>query len=333
MKKYKIYVGWGIGLLLVSLLFIRIGPSVFQQILHATPLYLVLAFLVTVVIFLSTTYRWQLILNTLIGQETPSFFQLLYYVVMGATVGLLVPRDIGEMSTRIASMKFYHQITLSKITFSVLIDRFFDVLILVPFMLSAFPFLSGYPINLPILVGLNTVIFLLCLALLSYKQNYRSIGKFIEIYHNSIYPRWGRTAFLPYLRLPQPQSFEFLPEILSPKLVLGVFCWTTVKFLALVLRSFLISRALNLEIPFDTLFLSTPVAQASLILAFTPGGLGFNELGWYGALVLLGIETERIAPFLLGHRLFNYVFVLILASACQVLYIFKARGYFSKSPG
>ncbi len=321
MKRYRVYLGWGFSLFIVVGVIAYLGPSVFRQMLLADPWFLFLALLTTVVILITTTLRWQLILNHLIGPQTPVFLDLLHYVLIGATVGLLVPRDVGEMSTRIASMKLYHPITLRKITSSVLTDRAFDLIILVPFSLAALPFFMGYTISLQVLLALNGATLLLCLGFLTYKPGYTQV----QAIYFSLYPLLSQRSALHRLRLPEPQTVDFLPAILSPHLMVGAFGWTVVKFLTLALRAFLIARALGLDIRFDSILLATPLAQASLILAFTPGGLGFNELGWYGALAMLGTDTTIIPTFLVGHRLFNYGFVLMMALIVQVVYILKSR--------
>ncbi len=325
MKNYKVYLGWGLSLFIIAAVFVYIGPSVFRQMLQADPWLLFLALLTTAVILLTTTLRWQLILNQLIGSQTPVFLDLLHYVLIGATVGLLVPRDVGEMSTRVASMKLYHPITLRKITLSVLADRAFDLIILLPFSLAALPFFWGYTISPQALLAFNGAMLLLCLGLLSCDRGYNLVHAQVRAIYFFLYLLLSQRSALRRLRLPEPQTVDFLPAILSSHLMVGAFGWTVVKFLTLALRAFLIAWALDLDITFDSILLATPLAQASLILAFTPGGLGFNELGWYGALAILGTDTTIIPTFLVGHRLYNYGFVLIMALIVQVVYLLKSR--------
>ena len=325
MKNYKTYIGWGLSLLLIVGVLAYLGPSVFQQMLQADPQFLFLALLTTTVILITTTLRWQLILNHLVGPQTPPFLDLLNYVLVGATVGLLVPRDVGEMSTRIASMKLLHQVTLRKVTWSVLVDRFFDVLILIPFTLAALPFLGGLSASPPVLVAMHGIMLFLCLGLLGYKPGYGMMLNLVRRIYARLYPGWSQTSMTRVLSLPSPQTLKSVPAVLSPGLMVGAFGWTIMKFLALALRAYLIVRALDLDISFEAILLSTPIAQASLILAFTPGGLGFNELGWYGALTILEVNATAIPPFLVGHRLFNYGFVLVLALIVQVVYMLHNR--------
>lgn len=325
MNKYKVYIGWGLSLLIIGGMFIYLGPSVFQQMLQADPKLLFLALLTTAVVLITTTVRWQLILRHLAHHQPPPFFALLNYVLLGATIGLLVPRDVGEMSTRIASMKLFHQITLRKVTLSVLVDRFFDVLILIPFTVTAIPFLSGYPVSLQALLALNGTMLVICLGLLGYKPGYEFVLNLVYRFYDSFYLAWNQRLGRERLRLPKSQTIEFLPVVLSPGLMVEAFGWTTIKFFSLAFRASLIAWALELDITFEAMVLSTPLAQASLILAFTPGGLGFNELGWYGALSLLDADTKAVLLFLVGHRLFNYGFVLTLALIVQVIYVLNSR--------
>jgi len=330
MKKYRLYVGWGLSLLIIGGVFVYLGPSVFRQMLQADPKLLFWALLTTAVVLVTTTLRWQLILNHITDHQSPPFLDLLHYVLIGATIGLLVPRDVGEMSARIASMKLFHQITLRKITLSVLVDRFFDLFILIPFTLAALPFFSGYTISPQALVILNGTMLLLCLGLLSYNRGYRIAFGLVRRSYAFIYPVWNHRSGIDRPGLQKSQMIELLPAVLSPSLMVGAFGWTVIKFLSLALRAYLVAQALDVDISFDAMLLSTPLAQASLILAFTPGGLGFNELGWYGAMTILEVDVKAIPPFLVGHRLFNYGFVLILALIVQVVYLLNSQKNYAR---
>lgn len=330
MKRFRVYIGWGLSLLIIGSAFIYLGPTVFGQLVRADPGILFLALLTTAVVLLTSALRWQMILSYVTDRHSPPFLALLYYVLIGATVGLFVPRDIGEMSTRIAAMKLFHQIDLRKVTLSVLVDRFFDLIILIPFTLAALPFLGGYTISLLALAAWYGTILVLSLGLIGSRPTYEFTFNLVRRFYDRFYAFWNQKRGNGRLGLTQPRTFKLLHTVLSPGLVVGAFCLTTIKFFSLALRAYLVAWALDLDIGFETMLFSTPLAQASLILAFTPGGLGFNELGWYGALTILNTDAEAVPPFLVGHRLFNYGFVLVLALITQILYLLISRKNFAR---
>jgi uncharacterized protein (TIRG00374 family) len=319
MEKYRTHIGWVVGLALIVALFIYAGPSIFQKIVQVNLLYLFLGLLSTAVIMFTTTYRWRIILHHLVGPSVPSLPDLLHYVLTGAAVGVFVPRDMGEMSVRIASMKLDHEVALSKTAFSVFLDRFFDVLILIPFTVAALPFLSGRILNHKTLLGLDVILLLLFVGVLSYRHSYDVLLAMIHGIYVPIHSLLGQISLLRRIRLPQPQAIGLLSEVLSPRVMVGAFFCTLIKFLALALKASLLVSAMHLNISFFSIFLSMPLAHASYMLAFTPGGLGIGEVGWYGALILFGANSAEVAPFLLGQRMFNYLFLLILVVMGQVV--------------
>jgi uncharacterized membrane protein YbhN (UPF0104 family) len=67
------------------------------------------------------------------------------------------------------------------------------------------------------------------------------------------------------------------------------------------------------------------LAQASLIVAITPGALGTLELGWYVGLSAAGVPDERIAPFLIAHRVLQSAFVLLLYALSYLLHLTTGR--------
>lgn len=319
MKKYRNYIGWVAGLALISVLFIYAGPSIFQRIAQANLLYLFFGLCCTLVIISTTTYRWRFLLQHIIGPSSPSFVHLIHYVLLGATVGLFLPRDVSMMGTRIGCMKLYHEASLKKVVLSVFMDHFFDVLVLIPFVIGVLPFLSNRMAS-HVLLGINLAIHLLFLGLLGYRRSYVFFLVVIRRCYPPIYRFWERTPVLRRIRLPGLQAIELLTQVLSPRLVVSAYLYSLVKYLSLIARAFFVASAMNLEISFRAIFVSMPLAQASLIVAFTPGGLGIGEMGWYGALMLFGADAGNATSLLLGHRVFTYLFILILALVGQVVY-------------
>jgi uncharacterized membrane protein YbhN (UPF0104 family) len=77
-------------------------------------------------------------------------------------------------------------------------------------------------------------------------------------------------------------------------------------------RIWCLASSFSISIPFDTFLLGLPVVQLGLLLAFTPGSLGFLEAGWLAVLSFQGISQNEIFTFLLILRLANYLFFPML---------------------
>ncbi len=98
-----------------------------------------------------------------------------------------------------------------------------------------------------------------------------------------------------------------------------VYLLTIAQILMMVLRSHLAARAVGLQLPFLVLLLAAPVAQLGQLLAFTPGALGIRELSWIGVLQATGIPREDLLAFVVGHRAYVYLSILVLALISHVM--------------
>jgi uncharacterized membrane protein YbhN (UPF0104 family) len=88
----------------------------------------------------------------------------------------------------------------------------------------------------------------------------------------------------------------------------------------------LIARALGLkEIGFLEILVALPVAQTGLLIAVTPGGLGFLEGGFWGAFKAMNLAPEAISTFLVGQRVLNGLFILVLAASSFVSRLMKEK--------
>ena len=80
-----------------------------------------------------------------------------------------------------------------------------------------------------------------------------------------------------------------------------------------------LSEALGLGIDLWTFILVGAVVQLSLVVAFTPEGLGIMDLGWLGLLALGGTATDTVAAFIIDQRAFQYTFFPIMAGVSSIM--------------
>ena len=69
---------------------------------------------------------------------------------------------------------------------------------------------------------------------------------------------------------------------------------------------------MGLSIPLSVILVGFPVAQLSLLLAFTPGALGVLEGGWYVVFSIVGISQADSSAFLIGQRAYLFIFTSMI---------------------
>ena len=129
------------------------------------------------------------------------------------------------------------------------------------------------------------------------------------------------TDKLPWIRIkniPEDEIRQFNKNLVSQLYLIGL-----AKFVFTPTRFILFSAALNLSISPEVLILSTAVGQFSYLFAFTPGGLGIFETGWFAILVFAGIASEVATTFVIGQRVLTTFLVVFLAVLSQIVYMFR----------
>jgi uncharacterized membrane protein YbhN (UPF0104 family) len=96
--------------------------------------------------------------------------------------------------------------------------------------------------------------------------------------------------------------------------------YTVCKLLLMSGRLFLLSHAFSVPISWEFFLLGVPVVQLALLFSFTPGSLGFLEIGWIAVLSLQGVSTDKILTLLLGLRVFNYLFFPLMTLVVWMVY-------------
>ncbi len=283
-----------IAIIILYLLFSYLGIESLYKILDMPLVYFALVCLSSYLIALIVCYRWKLIIHSLYGVNV-RLIDLLDYYLLGRIFSYVVPKDIGEFGTRTV-MLCRKNLTLKQTLFSIIVDRFFDLLEIGLFLVPAILFLSG-------LINLTSAIILLFASLLfslisiaCFGSRLVSVGFRLAYRIKSFFSK--TSAEYKALIIPNDK--------LSVMYLLSVF-----RFFILISRYYVLFLAYQISFPYISMMLATPLAQASYLVAFTPAGLGVFEAGWMGVLLLFGLAKADIALFLVAQRALFLVAVII----------------------
>ncbi len=69
------------------------------------------------------------------------------------------------------------------------------------------------------------------------------------------------------------------------------------------LAAYAVAQAFNLPISVFEMLAVAPIIQLTVLVSFTPGGLGINEAGWIGVLTATGMAADEAAGFAVAYRI------------------------------
>jgi len=307
----------GVGLALFGLLIHLGGVESLRQLVHLRPIPLIAALLVTLGINVAIAWRWGTLANALGGDQVAAWPDYFHYFIVGRALGFVLPKDIMDLGSRTVWLNQFHSLALPKASASVILDRLSDLLTILIFLLAALPFWLGL-VQAPLGIGL-----MLGMAIL--------FGGLLFVAHSPLVAGavWLLNRGLrlvnqaPWLRKRSLETLDI--SGLDRSLVLRVYLLGLVKFGFTAARLVFFAMALSLPISPALILLGTPLGQLSYLFAFTPGGLGIFEAGWFAILALGGVATEHATAFVVGQRLLTTVLIAILALCSQVFYTLRRR--------
>lgn len=273
------------------------------------------ALLATIGITGSIASRWGTLANALGGGRIGAWHDYYHYFIVSRMLGFLVPKDISDLGGRTVWLNQLHGLTLSRAGASVIIDRLFDMLCAAIFLLSVLPYWLGC-FQASVGIGLMFVLAVV-------------VGTMLFIGHGLLMAGATRLLNRGLLLAHQiPWARKRLPEILSITVldrdtVLRAYLFSVVKFVCTAGRLVFFALALSLPISPTLVLLGTPLGQLSYLFAFTPGGLGIFEAGWFAILKFGGVATGSATMFVVGQRILTVVLSGLLALLSQVLYTLR----------
>lgn len=281
-----------------------------------------LIFLCTLFFTLSHNFRWKGIVDHISGEKRESFSSLYRYLLNSYAFGIVVPIDVSLAGVRSYYLRQSQQLSMPLAIFSVLLDRFLDVIIFVLLAFPSFLFITRAASALPALV--IVFLFFLGLFLLVRWKKGDTFSYLLRSYHLGLIRILLRVPLLKNWISPKGGATETECHF-DESSVFQIMGWNCIKYIFLSLRFFFTGLALG--VPFSLIqgFFFIPFIQLSGFINITPGGLGVVEAGTYGALFLMGISKSQILLFVFGQRILLMATLLCLVLLNHLLYFVQSK--------
>lgn len=328
--KRKKLIAFLVGLAAFSLIIYLGGSRAIRAVFQPGYFFLLLCFFAHLGFLLLQAIRWKYIAAKIRGIKSRSLRDYLKYYIYSMFGGQFISRIGGDFLLRpLFLKKIDPAVTFSKAVAVIFLEKVADLIFVILGIVPALLYLSA------ILTGRQAALLALAIFLIGFWSLVFRIHPLVSCLQRVL--RWihGRGRAFPLLsRFARDSHLEKIEkisqsELIRKKSIFFLLFTTGCKYIILGLRLYWLARALNLPIPWTTLMAGLPVVQVSLIIAFTPGALGFREGGWYAVLGMRGLPRLAITTFLIGQRAYLFIFTsgifLVVYVAINLHRLFSRR--------
>jgi len=265
--------------------------------------------------------RWGWIINTLEKRKVIPYRKYFFYFSLGAMLGSFFGQEVSVFTTRTGTMMM-EKVSPKNIVSAYLIDKFLNTINLLSILfISALYFLNLIEVKVAAVLFLLTIVLVYSIFSLT-KIDFTSLIIFLK----KIVTRLSK--YLTFLKIPSDNPITEKDQFaLSSSVFKKLYLLSVVKFLLLALSIFFIFKALNLNIHILQVILALPVAELSLVFAFTPGGLGILEAGWFILLKIIGFLPVEINTFLIGFRVISLFSIVLITFINYLLFLTTNKKY------
>ncbi len=287
--------------------------------------------IIPIVLSIATTFgafflyslRWGYIANSIAGKKVCSSGEYFHYFISGFFSGQFISQFGGTLVVRPGMLSKKRDISYRKAVSSVFLEKIFDfilvLIMIVPCLLYVFQLVNVSEAITVIVCIFGVINFLFVRfnnKIIIYSKTF--LQNTLQFIKNK-----------PLLKKIYKESYNERIEgiqsatLLKKKTIFIILQLTALKYILLFARLYFLIIAFKLSIPASLLFLAMPVAQLSLLFAFTPGSIGVLEAGWFFIFNLFGTDAPEYLPFLMGQRIYWFISIALffLFSYCTNWYI------------
>ena len=280
------------------------------------PVYVAICFGCTVGIAIISAVKWRVALSSMGESEAAHFGSLLYYFVFGRAVGLVLPMDVSDFGVRTMSLKFNHSVSIGRASYSVYMDRTFDLvvagLLLTPSVLSIIGLIEP-------LTGLVLFGAFLIFGLISFRFWGRQTMVAIVFIFHQLFKAVCRIPWVGKRVDPDAERKLFAERDFGP-VAPSLFLLSVAKFFLTAMRFVSIAAAMGMSLSYAKILLFVPGAQFAALFALTPGGLGIADWSWSALLIRIGADEHMVVPFLISLRVVISLSIIVLVGLSRLLY-------------
>lgn len=301
-----------VSLVLFGLILWWAGPEAWRQVASGDPTHLVIALLLLGLATMVSAARLQLVAVSIAGLALPNWSRFYHLTMTTRALGLIIPRSVSILAGKSVGLRAFG-VPLRRAAWIVVMDNVFDLAFLAVLVVPALIFLQRVgSVLLPVALAFCSI--LLLAGLVWWFTAHRRWQMLL---------RW--LSRVPKLRSSLHLDDEGSPAPLPQAAAVKVLGLTILLNAALVLCYYHVGRAVGLSHPWSIFAAGYPITQLSLVLAFTPGGLGLFDASWYGILLFGGVAQQDALNFVVAQRAYVLVFVLLWAGVSVLLTFLAER--------
>jgi hypothetical protein len=271
-----------IGLAVFVLILAKIDLKEALAVLAKTNIwFVILSIVLQGVALLVTTYRWQLIMRRL-DIHIP-YIDSVQHQLIGTAAAVVTPGQIGEFVKVLYHKKYGYPYSTSLA--SVIVDRLFDLLMLLSFGGIALATLIGIPTPYTILLTCLGVAVVISALLLSRWKD-RGAPRVAALLARLSPVKYRQIVLDDTERLTRRLG-EFSPLFLLSCALLSVF-----NYALLVYRIYVLVLALHIQVPFLYFAMVVPLMRLVGLLPISISGIGTREVTVIYLLNKVGVPAE-----------------------------------------
>jgi uncharacterized protein (TIRG00374 family) len=306
---------WVVAAVLMAAFLYR-GRGDLHQVLNLDPLMVGICFACTVGIAITSAIKWKVALRSLGETGATHFGSLVYYFMCGRAVGLVFPMDASDFGVRTMSLKFDHSMSIGKASYSVYLDRTFDLVIAGVLLIPSILFVTG---AISPLTGLILFFVTFTAGLVFFMFFKREAALVLSIIFKFLFKALCKIPWIGK-RVEFEAEKKMLEGAEYQSAAPALYALSGLKFVFTAMRFVVIAAAIGMSLKALEVLVFVPSSQFVALFAITPGGLGISDWTWFGLLYRIGAEEKMIVPYLVSVRVVVSLSIVVLAALSRLLY-------------